>query len=502
MFVGRKKEIKLLENICHKKQSSLVTIYGRRRIGKTYLVDYMFQEYRNDCMFFSYTGDFEANNKTQLVNFAEAIYDWFKVDLQIPFKSWTNAFNTLKRVIEAEAKKTNHKEKIVIFLDEVPWIDRTNKNGFLSALGHFWNTYCHKKGNFIMILCGSNASWIKNKILDDGVGPHHKRVDEIIELKPFTLQETALYLTKEKKLSIDSKILTEIYMIFGGVAKYLSLYDANLSLGQNVNKLFFSTNGLLYGEYERVFKSLFQDKSYMYEQIMDFLTSKRSGYTATEIAQNLKISPTSPKFRKALDELTICGFIMPKNRVLNEQYNSTYIVADPFCLFYKYWVKSLSLNQIAKLINYWDDIISSERYSKWTGFSFEMVCILNIDLYIKQRGMQGVFKNVNYWNYVKDKNSDNEDKGTQIDLLVEYKNNTYDIVECKYSNKEFVINKTEYEKILNKKAMFIKHGLKNAKHDIKIIMLTTYGTSKQGHYDSVPINDEVSLEQMFEEFLS
>lgn len=115
--------------------------------------------------------------------------------------------------------------------------------------------------------------------------------------------------------------------------------------------------------------------------------------------------------------------------------------------------------------------------------------------------MQGVFKNVSYWNYTTNKNNDYTEKGAQIDLLVEYKNNNFDIVECKYSNKEYVITKTEKEKILNKKDMFIKYGLKDKKYDIKIIMLTTYGTSKQGHYNNIPINDDINLQQMLERFI-
>ncbi len=493
-MIGRKQEIKKLNQLCESSESKLVTLYGRRRIGKTYLIDYMFKEHRQDCIFFDYTGDYEGSNKIQLQNFKEAIYDWFKVEKD-DFDSWTSAFNTLKRVINQEIKDSKHTGKVVLFLDEVPWIDKTNKNGFLSALGHFWNTYCNKQKNVIMILCGSNASWIQNKILDDGIGPHHKRVDEIIALKPFTLEETAQYLSIEKKLELDSKLITEIYMVYGGVAKYLSYYDKDLSFAKNINKTFFSLDGLLYGEYETLFKSLFQDKATTYKILIDILCQKRSGYTAVEVAQKAKLSPTSPSFRKAMDELVTCGFITAVNRLNNER-NSKYIIADPFCLFYNRWVKPLSKNQIARLNNYWDDILEDDRYPKWTGYSFEMVCILNIDLYLKQRGMSGVYKGVSYWSYRKNKDSDINDKGAQIDLLVEYKGGTYDIVECKYSNDIYKIESTENSKILNKKKMFIKHGLKNQKYDIKTVMLTTYGTVKNSYYNNIPINDDITLEAL------
>lgn len=495
-MIGRKREIAELNKLCDSKESKLVAVYGRRRIGKTYLIDSMFKEHRKDCMFFDYTGDYDGDNKVQLENFRMAIYEWFKVQCD-KFENWTEAFNFLRMTIDSEIKNTNHEGKVVIFIDEIPWVDKTNKNGFLSAFGTFWNTYCVKRKNVVLIMCGSNASWIKNKILEDGIGPHHKRVDAIIPLQPFTLEETAEYLKEEKKLEIDSKTITEIYMIFGGVAKYLSFYDSDLSLAENVNKIFFNIHGLLFGEYEILFKSLFQDRSAMHKNIMDFLCTKRSGYESTEIAEKLQVLQSDKSFRKALDELMTCGFITAMPKLFNDTKNAKYIVADPFCLFYKFWVEPLSRNQIAKLNDYWNEVMSGERYPKWTGFSFEMVCILNIELYLKQRGMEGTYKSVRYWNFVKKEDSDPEDKGAQIDLLVEYQNNVYDIVECKYSNDIYVLDQSDAAKLKNKKAMFIKHALTTKKYDIKTVMLTTYGTKKNNsHYSNIPINKEISLQEM------
>lgn len=495
MLVGRKNEIKKLNKLCSSEESKLVALYGRRRIGKTYLIDFMFKEHRDDCLFFEYTGDFKGDKDIQLINFAESIFDWFHDEIENDFENWTKAFNYLKRVITKTIKDTSHKGKVVLFLDEISWIDKSGRNGFLSALGDFWNKYCVKQKNFVMILCGSNASWIKEKVLQDGFGPHNQRVDVTIPLEPFTLEETAEYLTKVKKLDLDSKLLTEIYMIFGGVAKYLSFYDRDIPLAKNVDNLFFNVHGLLHGEYERLFRTLFNDKDALHHEIMNLLCNKRSGYTTVEIANELKLEQNNTKLRDTLKELFACSFISSLTRISNE-INGKYIVSDPFCLFYKYWVEPLSKNDIVKLNNYWENIMEEDRYPIWTGFSFEMVCIKNIHLYLKERGLEGMFKSVQYWNFVKNKDSDKEDKGAQIDLLVEYKNNNYDIVECKYVNSEFSITQEEYKKILNKKEMLIKHGLKNKKYDIKLIMLTTYGTKINRYYNNLPINDDIKLNNM------
>ena len=251
-LIGRKKEIELLNSLCQEEKSNLVVIHGRRRIGKTYLVDYMFQTHRTDCIFFKFTGSADQDAKVQKDYFVEAIYDWFKVEPTKPIEKWHEAFIFLKRTIEQQVIEKNHTGKVIVFVDEVAWIDRNNKAGFLSAI--------EKHSNLMVILCGSNASWIKNKILKDTAGPLYHRVDVEIPLYPFDLQETKEYLLKEKRFDIDDKSVVDIYMTLGGVAKYLSYLDPKLSIAQNINKLFFSLHAPLYGEYEALFKSLFYDK--------------------------------------------------------------------------------------------------------------------------------------------------------------------------------------------------------------------------------------------------
>jgi len=495
MIIGRKKEIKLLDDVCEESRSQLVVIHGRRRIGKTYLVDYMFQEHREDCLFFKFTGSAEQDSSVQRDYFLEAIYRWFREEPTTPITKWHQAFIFLARVIDREIEKRNHKGKIILFIDEVAWIDRHNKAGFLSAFGHFYNTYSESSDNLIVILCGSNASWIKNRIMKDTRGPLYQRVDVEIPLYPFDLKETKEYLLKEKKFDLDNKSIVDIYMSVGGVAKYLSYMDAKLSVAENINRLFFMLNSPLYDEYDAVFKSLFYDKASQHKKIVDLLCSRASGYTIGEIEEKI-VESKSSVIRSNIDELIDTGFIKPVNRFNHKSKNSRYIIVDSFTLFYNKWVEPLSKNDIAIAIDYFQNVVESHSYISWSGFAFEMVVIANIHLYLHQRGLRAILKSVSYWDYRADLDNQ-EDSGVQIDILVEYHNNMYDIVECKYYGGEFTITADYAKNLMEKKKRFIEHGIGNRKkYDIKLIMLSTYGTKVNRYYNSVNVAQDVTLEDL------
>lgn len=493
-MVGRRKELNILDSICEDEKNKLVVVHGRRRIGKTYLIDHMFQQRRTDCLFFKFTGSADQDSSIQRDYFIEAIYKWFKVEPTTLIKKWHQAFIFLKRVIDKEIEKNNKHKKVIIFIDEVAWIDRHNKAGFLSAFGHFYNDYIESNNNLIVILCGSNASWIKNKILKDTTGPLYHRVDLEIALKPFDLKETKEYLIREKKFDIDNKSVVDIYMILGGIAKYLSYLDSKLSISQNINNLFFNLNSPLYDEYESIFKSLFYDKATSHKKIIDILSNKQSGYTIQELNQlidNNKITA----IKNHIDELIDTGFIKPINMFVKKAKDTKYIIIDSFSLFYNKWVKPLSKNDIASLVDYFDTKSNSHDYIIWQGFAFETVCIANIELYLKQRGLVAALKSVGYWNYQAN-NDIKDDKGAQIDILIEYTNNTYDIVECKYYNSEFLIDKEYANNLINKKTKFIEHAVTHKKYDLKMVMLTTYGTKINQYYNQVNISQNVTLEDI------
>jgi len=485
-MIGRGKELEILSNACEADESKLIAVYGRRRIGKTYLINHMFSEHKKECVFFRFTGSYMLESSIQKDNLLEAIYDWFKVEPTNAIQNWMDAFNFLKRTLQ----EVQNSRKIVIFLDEVPWIDKKNNSGFIGALGYFWNEFALNNKNIVLILCGSNSSWIKNKIFEDSSGPLYQRLNIKIHLKPFDLKETKEYLLQEKRFILDDKTVAETYMVFGGVAKYLSLLDASKTIAQNIDELIFNIDGHLSKEYSELLKSLFDTKAAYYSSIIATLSAKQSGLTQTEIAKVLG-EKSGSKIKDAMEELSEAGFIAGLSK-LNSKINTKYIISDPFVLFYNKWVRKFSKNELISLQKpYFSTILESQSYAIWSGFAFEILCLGNIDLYLQTRMTKGLAKSYGYWSFA----GNEEDKGSQIDFIVEYENSVYDIVECKFYNKEFVISKEYKENILHKIEMFKKYALKG-KYDIKLIMLTSYGCEKNSYFNSLNIAGNIRLGDM------
>lgn len=486
-MIGRVKELEILSNACEQDESKLIAVYGRRRIGKTYLINHMFSEHKKDCLFFRFTGSYMLDSSTQLENFVEAIYDWFKIETSKDITNWMGGFNLLKKAI---TKTQTQNQKVAIFLDEVPWIDKKDSSGFLGALGYFWNEFALNHKNSVLILCGSNSSWIKNKIFEDSSGPLYQRLDIKIHLKPFDLKETKEYLLHEKNFQIDDKTIAETYMVLGGVAKYLSLLDSSKTIAQNIDELIFDIDGHLNKEYSEVLKSLFDTKASYYTSIINVLSSKQSGFTQTELVNALG-EKSGSKIKDAVAELSEAGFIMGLSK-LGSKINAKYVISDPFILFYNKWVSAFSKNELISLQKpYFSSVMNSQKYAIWSGFAFEILCLINIDLYLQTRLTKGLAKSYGYWSFI----GNNEDSGAQIDFIVEYENSVYDIVECKFYNKEFVISKEYKENLLHKLGMFKKYALKG-RYDIKLVMLTSYGCEKNSNYNALNVTSNISLNEI------
>ena len=494
-MIGRKKELKVLNNICDSKGSSFAAVYGRRRIGKTYLINYMFKEHRRECLFFNYTGISELPKEIQIANFIDRIYEWFRVKPTESISDWSAIFRFLKYTIDDEVEKRNHKDKVIVFLDEIPWIDPNNKDGFLSALGYFWNTYCEERGNIVLVICGSNASWIKNRIFEESTGPLYKRLTHKIPMYPFNLFETKEYLLKEKGFNLDNKSIMEIYMVFGGVAKYLSYLDARDSITLNITKLFFDTEGFMFNEYHAVFRSLFMERANYHKSLVEALCLKPRGLSVTELSKALNLS-VGGKLLSAISELEDSGFIQGISKFGNKKKGIRYIVSDAYILFHHKWIKELSRNDVANLDDgYWNSVIGSQKYALWTGRSFEMIVITNVRTYLNARGAGGLFSGVYYW---ESKAKEEGEIGAQIDMVVEYGNGIYDIVECKFYNKEYEISKEYADNMKNKIIMFRKHGLKRTqKGELKMVFLTTYGLVRNAAYNSLNISGELTIDDLF-----
>ena len=324
MLIGREKEIKTLQQAYHSEYSEFVAVYGRRRIGKTFLI----REAFNYQFAFQHTGVYKETLKKQLRNFRDALKMSGMKKVRIP-TDWSDAFFQLAQFI-----KESKEEKKVIFIDEVPWLD-TPRSGFLSALEYFWNSFASARKDVLLIICGSATSWIINKVLKNHGGLHN-RVTYRIHLQPFTLHECEEY-AKYLGMRASHYDLIEYYMVLGGVAFYWSRLDKGLSVAQNIDNMIFSETGFLHNEFNELYDSLFNEPE-SYLKIIDALGTIRLGMTRDELVKEGGIT-SNGKLTRMLEDLTECGFIKRIPSYGGKSKNDLIQLVDNFTIFYYKYIK-------------------------------------------------------------------------------------------------------------------------------------------------------------------
>lgn len=462
-IVGRKREKDDLMKCLRSKRPEFIVVYGRRRVGKTYLI----REYFNRQFSFYTTGLADEKTKGQLRAFNEGLLMYGSKDKTLP-KDWFEAFMRLRALLEGEkVYREPINNKRVIFLDELPWMD-TARSDFKSALEYFWNSWASAQEDLVLIVCGSATSWIITNLLTSKKG-FHNRVTRRIHLAPFSLAECeSLYELNDVVMTRSQMI--ESYMVFGGVPHYLNLLDPRLSLAQNINELCFKEYGELRNEYQNLFYSLF-NKPQKHMAILEALANKKDGMTRLELAEEKRIGGGSV-LTKDLRELEECGFIRKYNDFTKGDSEAFYQLIDPFTLFSLRFLENRKLDS-------WNEYINSPGYNAWRENSFEIVCLNHIDKIKASLGISGIESDEFAWR------SRNADKGAQIDLIISRKDGVINLCEMKYTNEEFSLDADEAEKIQNRLTQFQKEsGSKDAIH-ITLICGNKY---KQDKYSGIVQN--------------
>lgn len=318
-MIGRKQEIELLEQAYHSNRSEFIAIYGRRRVGKTFLVRQLFA----DKFAFTYSGMPNVSTKVQLYNFYRELQAQGCKAHSAP-KNWTDAFFMLRELVASKPEG-----KKVIFLDELPWMD-SRQSSFLPAFENFWNAWASARNDILLIICGSATSWIVKKILHNRGGLHNRLTNQIC-LQPFNLKECEDYV-KEMNLPLDRQQVIEGYMVFGGIPFYWSLLERNKSLTQNIDLLFFGRNAKLKDEFQELYRSLFT-KPEVYVEIIKALGTKKVGMTRDEIISSAELD-SGGKLTGYLEDLENCGFIRRYQAIGSKTKNALYQLVDNFTLFY------------------------------------------------------------------------------------------------------------------------------------------------------------------------
>ncbi len=453
--------------------AQLIVVYGRRRVGKTFLVNQFFK----DKLEFKVTGAYNQPKKIQLRNFADELNRRSEKERANP-KDWIQAFNYLREYIE----ELSDDEKHVFFIDEMPWLD-THKSGFLSAFEYFWNDYGSSKDNLVFVICGSATSWMMDNIANNKGGLFNRQTCRLY-LEPFTLAQTKEYLFAHGMLWSEYDI-TECYMIMGGIPFYLSLLEDDLSYVQNIDNLFFRNKAELWDEFEHLYRTLFVNSD-KYIQVMECLSKKRNGYTRNEIASEMGIA-SNGKLTKILENLINSGFVRASSFYRNKKKETLYQSSDYYTNFYFRFLR----DNYGKDEHYWSKALDVPSRRSWAGLTFEQVCKDHIYQIKKKLGISGVLSEEYTWF-----TRGNEELGTsgaQIDLLIERRDRVINICEIKFCADEFVIDKEYDLKLRNKMEAFKRET--STKYGLQLTMITTYGV-KSNKYSSI-IGSQVTLEDLF-----
>lgn len=479
-IIGRKNEQIELEDIYSSKKPEFVLVYGRRRIGKTFLVKNFFL--RKSGVFFNVTGIKDGALTEQLTEFAKAISKCFYhgANIAVP-NSWMQAFEELSKAIS----NCNKRQKIVLFMDEFPWM-ATKKSRLIQALEYYWNQYWLDNTHLKLIICGSSAAWIVKKILYQKGGLHNRVTRQII-LKSFNLLETKQFL-EENNIKLNPASTIQLYLVFGGVPFYLEQFKRNQSVASNINNLCFKENSILFNEFNKLFQSLFDDYN-DYSSLVKIISRVREGISRSEVESKSKTF--GGRLTERLKDLETAGFIKSFLPIMDHKYGTYYKLFDEFCYFYLKWIEpeQFTLLSLVPDHNYWNQVIKSASYRAWSGYSFEMLCYKHISFIKKELDILDDAR-VGTWRYDAKKNTDEE--GAQIDLLFDQSDSIV-LCEIKYTEKDFSIDKS-YAEDLSKKIDIFKKITKTKKP--VFLALISANQIKENRYSKNLVSRAVIIENL------
>lgn len=471
MLIGRETEQQRLLQAVSEEDSMFIALYGRRRVGKTYLVR---ETFGNNFTFY-HTGLAKSPMKKQLAAWRLSLREYGLKKASMPH-TWLDAFEALKEIIRQSVES-----KKIIFIDELPWMD-TQRSGFIPALENFWNGWASARKDVVLIVCGSATSWIIKKILKNKGGLHN-RVNTKIHLQPFTLNECERYAV-HRKLGMNRRQLTECYMIMGGIPFYWSKLERRLSLTQNIDNLFFNLDGELHEEFDALYASLFKNPE-PYITIVQTLGSKRVGMTRDELINEAHLQDNG-RFSEILKDLEACGFIRKYTNFALKTKNAVFQLIDSYTLFYYRFIQQNTGGDEY----YWSRQTGSPIYYNWCGLAFERVCLLHITQIKKALSIFGTISRVCSWY----RPGTSEKKGVQIDLLIDRDDNVIDICEMKYTKQPYEMTSEEDQKIQKRRATFIDETGTNK--SVHLILVAANGVKNNSYSDE--FQSIVTIDALFE----
>jgi len=483
-LIARLEECELLKAMLHSDQAEFLALYGRRRIGKTFLIQNFFAKQK--CLFFRVTGQKNGSLQEQIRGFTASISQAFYQGAELNGKdNWFDAFESLRLAILTNSKPD---QKIVLFFDEFPWMVG-RKSRLLETLEYFWNHYWSNEPLIKLIICGSSAAWIIRKIINQKGGLHN-RITRKIQLKPFKLKELKAFLAS-KGLRLNHKQITEIYMATGGVPYYLASVMKGQTSTQIIDLLAFRQDGLLFNEFDNLFSSLFED-SQAYIDLLRLVSKSRYGLEQSELIKGAQLSSGGTAVKK-LNELVQTGFLMKFKPHFHKKRGTYYRLIDEYTHFYLSWIEPIKNTLLNESMDpgYWEHLHGTPAWNAWAGYSFESICYQHLSEIRKALGLNPTAI-PDTWRYLPKK--EESMTGAQIDLLFDRRDDAINLCEIKFTDKPFVLDKAEAINLKNKMEVFVKKT-----GTLKQIFLTLISAQgiKPSLYSEEMITQVVTLDDLF-----
>jgi len=472
-LIGRLEEAALLKSLLNKNEPEFVAVYGRRRIGKTYLVRQIYA----DRIVFECSGLHQKDMAQQLENFWLTLNEYNKIEKpSLPPKTWLQAFAQLRSYLT----RLPMGEKKVVFLDEISWFE-TPRAGFLAALDNFWNQFCTKREDIILVICGSAASWIIQKVINDRGGLHN-RITQRVQLMPFRLGEMKVFL-EAQNVQLSLKDIAQLYMCVGGIPFYIKDIRPGKSVAQILDELLLGSGARLKGEFPNLYAAIFKNNQ-GHEIVVQALAQKNKGLTRNEIIKATAMS-SGGGLTLILEELLQCGFIQRIYPFTKVGEDCLYRLVDEFSLFYFRFLHN------KKGTDSWQQIAATPVFKNWSGYAFENLCFKHVFQIKKALGIHGIISNEYSWA----KKGTATTPGVQIDFILDRSDNCINLLELKFHNTEFEVTK-EYAGYLREKVEVFKHHTHTRKN-VFLTLLTVFGAKRNEHFLATVAQD-LTLDVLFD----
>jgi hypothetical protein len=449
-IAGREDEREHLDGLLKSGDAEFLVVYGRRRVGKTYLV----REHYRSRMSFMMTGIQGASLGEQMVNFQSAFEQYGGKGGEPP-KTWQAAFSVLEKFLRMRKSK----KKGVVFLDELPWL-AGRRSGFLPALDHFWNTYLSQDPRYVLVVCGSAASWMLSKIINSKGGLHN-RVTSRMRLEPFSLRETAAFLQMRnvKATRYDLLVLT---MAMGGIPHYLKEVKPGWSIAQSIERACLDRKGLLRDEFGRLYPALFENPG-------RHITLVRALAKHPQVLDRIRLAgeyPSGGRLSSTLEELVEAGFVtqvLPFGKKLRD---ALYRLSDEFSLFYLRCVEPFRGDPEGAFLSR----LASASWRAWSGYAMESVALRHMPRIKEAMGIGAVEASHAGWLH---RPTPAFPQGAQVDWLIDRADNTINLIEVKFSQAPFSITKQYADQLRRKLETF--RAVTGTRKNVLLTFLTPYG---------------------------